>query len=370
MNRPVKVYVSARAQEDNLGDVVLRRTLLHWLDEPVAELHVLLSPSSDYNDALALPRHADGYQRSGRWASSMLRNVLRARVVLVYAPGPQNITLRNGGWKHTLVNLAISAVVRLSGGSVAKVGRGYTGQSRLGVAVERAVLKSTALATLRDQASLDLVGPGRAVLAPDLALSAVNQVDTTSARCRRRACVSFRTDAGLTVDDVRGCIVSLRNTGFEPVLVTQVKRDNVVHARLAGELGCDLVAWEDGDGHQAQLERVLHEYSRSSVVVTNRLHSAIFAMNAGAVPVIYADGAHPKTARTLQAVGVGSEFVLDFAEAALSTEDVDAKKDRCARLRADAARDLRFHELRLRALITRSTPGRQPEPAVAERARH
>ena len=36
------IFVSASAQEENIGDMVLRREILRWLDVPKATLHVYL----------------------------------------------------------------------------------------------------------------------------------------------------------------------------------------------------------------------------------------------------------------------------------------------------------------------------------------
>ncbi|GAB2934996.1 hypothetical protein GCM10027047_34300 [Rhodococcus aerolatus] len=350
MTRAVRVFVSARAQQDNLGDVVLRRTLLEWLELPGPQLHVLLGSCQDYNDALSLPPTARVYPSNRRWMSTLVRSLVRSRVVLVYAPGPQDLDLRGGGWRHAGVNLVVSAAVRASGGTVAKVGRGYTGESRLGTAVERAVLRSCSLATVRDRKSLEQVGPAHVVLAPDLALSAVNLRAPKSGRRPDRAALSFRADAGLSMADIRRCIGAVRSSGYTPVLVTQVKRDDALHAQLAGELECERVAWKDGVGHAEQLTRVLDAYAGAAVVVTNRLHSAIFAMNVGAVPVIYAAEAYPKAARTLEAVGVGG-VVVDVARRGLDPDDVARWAAEVEARRRDAARSLECVQTQLCGLV-------------------
>lgn len=366
MTRPARVFVSARAQQDNLGDVVLRRTLVAWLEVPGVELHVLLGSSRAYNDALSLPPTARGHLSNRRWMSTLLRSLVRSRVVLVYAPGPQDLDLRDGGWRHAGVNLVVSAMVRACGGAVAKVGRGYTGTSRLGTAVERTVLRSCSLATVRDRSSVGRVRPATVVLAPDLALSAVNRVAPGEERRHDRAALSFRADAGLSVADIRGCIDAVRSSGYTPVLVTQVQRDDVLHAQLAEELGCARVGWESDTDHTAQLARVLDAYAGAAVVVTNRLHSAIFAMNTGAVPVIYAADAHPKAARTLAAVGMGPDFVVDVPRRGLCPDDVARWAGVVEARHEGAVRSLERVEAQLRALVAPAPTGSPAARVVVE----
>jgi hypothetical protein len=115
------------------------------------------------------------------------------------------------------------------------------------------------------------------------------------------AALSFRSDILIDPDRLGNLVETLRDEGLEPILVSQVKRDDVQHLRLAHALDIKVVSW-DGRTHAEQLQRVQDAYARSRVVVSNRLHALIFGMQEGAVPVAMLDGNSDKLLSTLEHV--------------------------------------------------------------------
>ncbi len=70
----MKLYTSAAAQFDNLGDLVLRRVLLDRVRPLVEQVHVFLGDApADYVSALGLQPNDVTYRSYARWESGLLR---------------------------------------------------------------------------------------------------------------------------------------------------------------------------------------------------------------------------------------------------------------------------------------------------------
>lgn len=277
--RPLIAFYSIAAQHDNLGDVVIRRRMLEWLDGAGVAVYVYAGsmPASyvaafDFTDRITVVRTRSKLLRD---AVHLLRH---GRILLVFPPGPGAF----GGPKRNLRLagrlLAVSALSACGGGGLL-IGGSVRQQGCAGSRLYAGFLSALRLSVMRDVRSLEL-SSGRARLAPDLAFGSWHPQE---GRNRFRLSVSLRSDQPVDRATLRYLNELAAAEGWRLTFVTQVKRDDPGHHRLAKEMGADVVAWQGS--HSEQLVRVQDAYAESLAVVSDRLHALIFAANSGSLPV-------------------------------------------------------------------------------------
>ena len=75
-----EIYVPGIGQYDNIGDIILRRQLLRWL-EPMGRLHVFIGNApAGYGESLELGPEHRTYRSFTAWYRSGLRDAARGRV--------------------------------------------------------------------------------------------------------------------------------------------------------------------------------------------------------------------------------------------------------------------------------------------------
>lgn len=289
-------FCSILAQEDNLGDVVIRQEMLRVLRECCDEVVVFAGRAGrSYRASYDL----DGttvVTRPWRFQVRLLRTVVgRERPLLVFAPGPARLDGRPRALLKSLVNLANVVLVRLGRGEALTLGRAVRGDSRAGRFVESASVRLQSLYVARDEVTRGILGP-RVRVGPDLALARDDGASSPGGP-KDAMVLSFRGDRPVDEALVRDALEAARRTGTRPVLVTQVRRDGAQHARLAQVHGIDHVAWV-GD-HREQLARVTREMLSARVVVSDRLHALLLGARNGAVVVPVSTPASDKLPTTL-----------------------------------------------------------------------
>jgi hypothetical protein len=296
------LYLSASAQAGNLGDLVLRRTAIAWARRSGVRLNIFCGrmPSS-YVDALCMCPEDRVFQSQLQWGIALLRDLLRCRVVLLFAPGLQLVRYRRTDGVHAIVNLVLAGLVRLSGGVVVKFGRSFSGNAHVVKMLEMLLRRTSNLYTVRDRESASFLGDG-VEYCPDVAVGATSRA--LGPRRRGKVCVSWRYDRPQPEKLMAAVEQLCDRADLELVVVTQVREDDVPHARLAHRLGARHVEWGDRT-HASQLDRVIDEYSSSLAVVSNRLHALIFGWNSGALPIGYSATGDQKIAPHLRALGLG-----------------------------------------------------------------
>ena len=105
-----EIFVPARGQYDNIGDILLRRQLLDWLRDS-GTLHIYLGQSPvGYDEGLRL-RTGDVLYRSFRhWYVAALWSAARGRASYAFKPGEIQLTLI--GMKEHLSMLPVIALIR------------------------------------------------------------------------------------------------------------------------------------------------------------------------------------------------------------------------------------------------------------------
>lgn len=279
-----KIFVPARGQYENIGDILLRRQLLDWLRES-GPLHVYTGYSENgYDEGLRLQPGDVRYRSFTRWYLAALRGAARGTASYVFKPGEIQLTLI--GMKEHISMLPVAALVRATGGAVARVGAGSRGFARLGRALIRPSIALSTLSLWRDPATAGYLGRGGTI--PDLGFGeggSARELEDTAGRTA--LVISMRADLGYRADPpeqwLEGVRAFARQNGLEIWTATQVRVDDERAARLADALGGRALSW-DGTDHAEQEARLRELYRRAAVVVSDRLHVLIAAVTEGAVP--------------------------------------------------------------------------------------
>ncbi|WZH52240.1 MAG: hypothetical protein PIR53_19775 [Nocardioides alkalitolerans] len=282
MTSRTATFASVAAQADNLGDAELRAVAVAMLDAPGTDLHVYTGGMpGGYLRCLELPAGVLTHRRRLTFATALLRNAARRPVNFVLSPGPY-VVPRGASVAKSWLLLALVLLVRARGGAVLALGRAVHTGGRTAPLPERLVARRTRIFVVRDASSALAFGEPALELMPDLALAVDRRPPDDGPR--EDVVISLRGDKAVSGELAATLAEQIRAAGFTPVFVTQVMRDDELHARLAEQTGADAILWGSND-HDVQLERVRAALSRAAWVVTDRLHAAIFGLQCGAAPV-------------------------------------------------------------------------------------
>lgn len=310
-----RVFLSASAQEENLGDLILRRTMLRWLDDPPLEVNLYVGSMPAQYVAALQSGQARRYTNNREWTVALLKSLTRrGRTVLLFSPGQQGLVLRKLEVVHASINILLAIAVRVRGGLVIKVGRSLEGPSRAMLLLERILARLCNVYVLRDRTSARKIA-ARTEVVPDLAVGATERV-TERVRPRRFVAFSWRHDREVPIALMENSIAYARRRGLQPILVTQVWKDNDVHARLATQFDIAHLEWTDRD-HGRQLDRVLDVYEETEVILSNRLHALILGWNSGVLPLGYSSPSDAKIWNHLEELGLDQSVVRDSDAARL-----------------------------------------------------
>ena len=117
-----QIFVPGVGQYENIGDIILRRELIAWL-QPLGGLHVYVGPSPEgYAESLGLGPDAVLYRSFGAYYTAALKQAWAGRADYVFKPGEIQLTLV--GMKEHLSVLPMLLAIRARLGRVARVGSG------------------------------------------------------------------------------------------------------------------------------------------------------------------------------------------------------------------------------------------------------
>ena len=292
-------YYSASAQEDNLGDSVIRRIALGWIPSDGRTVHVYIgNMSGAYVDVVAAGRPDLRLYRSSRlFFRSWAQSTAGRRAAVVFAPGPRNAGRSLAETGAAGRALLMTGATRMAGGPVITVGGALSGIVSPALVAHRLSARLETHHSVRDPHSQRLLRAG--VLVPDVAFSGADPAP--SAPERPVLAISLRADREIDDSALTRLVVDSRALGIEPVLVTQVRRDESFHDEIAARLRLRHVAWA-GRTHGEQLLRLEEVYREAAAVYSNRLHVCIFAARHGAVVLNAETRPAGKVASTLGAV--------------------------------------------------------------------
>ncbi|GAA2239691.1 glycosyltransferase [Herbiconiux moechotypicola] len=355
-----RVYVSGIGQHDNVGDTVLRRSLIDAL-RGSGELHVLVgSLADDYVEGLQLHDSDVVYRSESSWHKSVLKSGLRRRTWMVFSAGEAIADLHSA--PDRLRHFIEGVVLRLRGGGSIQTGVGIrrpVGRWKLPLL---ASLWPARLVTWRDAASRRIAGFGS--VTPDWAYAVGSpEEDFATTADRRHIAITLRNDRPYPNETWLSTVreYAARND-LAPLVVTQVKSDSDSCRRLADDLDAELLEWTT-DNLWVQEGLVREALGRSRVMISDRVHGLIIGLTEGAMPIAYSPRTPEKAIRTLSAIGLDeishTENDLSVPEGVTWLKDTADRADE-AFTRLNAAR-LRLAKLtdELHSLITHGRSERQ-----------
>jgi hypothetical protein len=308
-SRHPELFVLATGQDDNIGDVVLRREYFDRLRK-LGRLHIFVGTSSaDFLDGLRLHHSDCVYEELEKWHSAAWRKLIRAKVWFVDKPGELQLDSRTMRRQLKLVPLIVG--IRLRKGQVLRLGMAMRAVDSLQLRRLRRLFRLSTETYWRDTDTSTAIGYG--AVAPDWAFGWRAHEDSERQDRRPYIAVSYRGDrdapSGRTLESLAELA---RNHSRRLVVVTQVRRDSQRSLELASNLGAELVPWPPGRSFADQEEVLRMVYRKSALVVSDRLHVLIVGMTEGAVPLCITDRGESKVERHLNAVGFrGSTARLD-----------------------------------------------------------
>lgn len=283
------------SQHENLGDYLIRSSALATCFPDVPVIALTSGMPSSYIQSFDLPPGSVYVESALKFQLMLLKFIQQRNADILLAPGP--ITL-SGSPRRLLKSAVLTlncVLVRLSGGEVWSVGRSYRGKNIVARLLEQMQLAVASKYYVRDVESQAIVGT-KAIVKPDMAFSddAINVQES-----RTYIAVSLRNYSDATFGQLQMLHSFAQANGLELVLVTQVKFDEQVHARLAARLGCPHLAW-GSRSHSEQLTEVCKIYAQSVAVVSNRLHSLILGLRCGSMAIACEPSENPKLMSTLR----------------------------------------------------------------------
>lgn len=295
-----QVYVVSTGVSGNLGDAVIRRRVLAWV-EGLGQRHVYVGNTTPgWLEQLQLPGEDEIYPASRRRA--WLRGLLWGRGrVLVFDPG--EVPLGKAHLKSEIVFLVMCAWLRVMGGTVVRPPRAVAHYHWATGTAHRWGCRLSQTTLWRDRPSLERMRCGK--LVPDTAFAEPEGPHSDQARNLLVLSLRAARDKpdSAWFDAIRRFA---RDRDLQVLAVSQVDEDESRTADLAEELedvGARFVPWGD-DGDLAREQRVRALYARSAVVVSDRLHVLLLAAKAGAVPLEIVPRPAPKVATHFATAGI------------------------------------------------------------------
>ncbi|MET3926354.1 polysaccharide pyruvyl transferase family protein [Devosia sp. 2618] len=291
-----RVFVNCSGQDDNIGDVVLRRALIAEIRD-AGELHLYVGPASDdFVEGLVVPETAVLYRDVRKWTSAFLGS----EGAVSYIAKPGEITTTPKGCLRFLRTIFFALRARLSGGQAVIAGVGFRNRPPKLLPV-RLIFSVFNHVSWRDSKSYQYAGIGNIV--PDWAFSKLASVGDKADWPRQSLVVSMRSDRPAPSDgwyDAVSAFAARRS--LEVLVVTQVGRDEPRSAEIAARLKVKHIPW---NGHHLNHEIALRSiYQKSALVLSDRLHVLIVAMTEGACPCACVEREDIKVQRHFDAINL------------------------------------------------------------------
>lgn len=302
-SKTIKAFASAYGQQDNIGDIVLRRNMLNALRRD-SELHVYTgSCSAAYVQSLQLNSGDNTYESLSKWLAAVAKSIFSQRTIFAFNTGEVEINRRFA--LSRLLAIPLRILMLLKGGAIVHAGQGIKKTpTRLWASIASIGLRACSIVSWRDPRSHRLMGIGET--APDWAfmeLAADNL--PRSDQKREFLTISLRGDRLYPSKEwLQSVHDYARQNNLELAVATQVNRDSSYSIQLASDLGAHLIDWTTDKNHAEQEKRLRNLYSQSALVLSDRLHVLVVAMCEGAIPIDCSVAGNHKIRNTFQESGL------------------------------------------------------------------
>jgi hypothetical protein len=275
------IFLWVHGQDDNLGDVVLRRPLIELL-RPLGQMELYVGDGSPgFIEALRLQPRDRCHVSLPAWMRQLWRAAWQAPWCFVFKPGETSLNFTKLRRLLPLWPALVAGKHRR--GRVLNLGAGIRESERLPSRMLRPLYGLADLTLWRDARSAELAGQGGVM--PDWAFADGSPEALLDAGPRDHLTLCLRGDRPMPEADLLRALRQFAAAqGLKLALLTQVRRDEEVLRALARALGADLLDWGSRTHLQQEL-RVRALYRRSRLVVSDRLHALIMGLTEGAVPL-------------------------------------------------------------------------------------
>ncbi|NKS03378.1 hypothetical protein GTA09_02135 [Rhodococcus hoagii] len=274
-----KVFFWCRGQDDNIGDVLLRRRMLRDLRR-LGEVHVLIGGASEgFIESMGFTPSEVLYRSSRRWLTELYRVAIFESITLAFNPGEVRVGPKSA-LAHTML-LPAQALGKFRDSTSVRVGIAIRGSHRLW---EIPLRWSDRLADVVIRRNVEALGTP-IEYGPDWAFDEGGSLPAVG-HGRDRILLTFRSDRPqLPADTIAGLRAVAEREGLELLVFTQVRRDNARGEELARLLGCKYEAWPEDVTHTEQEARVRALMRSARAVVSDRIHALIMGTTEGALPI-------------------------------------------------------------------------------------
>lgn len=344
------MYISLSGDFPNIGDAVIRRTVLQWMRHSDSVDAFVGSADESWVRHVGLVQPWDTIRRGHggmcRWIAAAVFS--RRRPVLVLEPG--EVSLSRWNLPREVFLLGALLLVRLRGGASVLPPRAVTRRREaspwpLTVGVHRLSCRVAGHVAWRDRGSLDLIGRGD--LLPDIGFAAGLRAGRGWEQ-RSLAMVTMRGRRPLPGPEWFDGIRRFgRAGGLTLVTFAQVAGDEDRARQIALGLGAEHIPWNSQPEQHEETLRQL--YDQSKIVISDRLHVLILAALSGAVPAELAESPAEKIRThfgciglhgvSIDARGLDSEAVANALSGATERRDEVAMRVLYATRQLDRARD-------------------------------
>ncbi|WAC59872.1 polysaccharide pyruvyl transferase family protein [Brevundimonas sp. SL130] len=299
------VFAVSSGQDDNIGDIVLRRRFLDAL-RPLGPINVLLGENSPgFVEGLMLGASDVVYTGLEDWRAALDVASRRGRVLVADNPGEVDLT--PGLVKQQILLMPNLFGVRRRKGRVVRFGTGIRSpHSGVWGLIYNLAFRTTLMfhepVRWRDPISRDTFGIGSVM--PDWGFADIGpeRVAMTANDARNLFVISQRVDRPLpSAEWIDGVKMFCAAAGLKPYVVTQVVRDQPRSDWLADALGADQLPW-DGQNPRRHENNLREIYRQTALVLSDRLHVLIVAMTEGAPPLCISEHSESKIGRHMDAV--------------------------------------------------------------------
>ncbi|USI89629.1 hypothetical protein [Rhodococcus pyridinivorans] len=310
------VYYWCRGQDDNIGDVLLRRRFLRELRH-LGQVHVLIGGASEgFIDAMSFDESDVLHRSQAGWLKALYRAAIRRGVVLAANPGEVRVDMKSALAYSSIIPAQVLS--RWRGGKSLQLGVAVKGKHSILRIPVTIFGRNSDLQSFREEVEASPDVP----VYPDWAFD--ESRDTHVVVARRDVCaVTYRVDRPMLSESA---LEALRRVCSERdlkiVVFSQVRRDNSRTRELASTLGGDVLMWEDDVSHADQERKIRDLMAHSEVVVSDRIHALIMGTSEGATPLGLIPGPDVKVGPHFAAASIagisgeiaslGTDAVADF----------------------------------------------------------
>ena len=290
----MRIFVVLNGQEDNIGDVVLRRYHLQALAR-LGEVHAFVPHVSD-NFRASLTQGTDTIVHVDRkqWMAKALQSIGDDGWILSYNSGEFQCAYPSTRWFLPLSMVGRYAQMR--GGKVVMTGLGTRDDKKPWKYLVQQAARAADFVSWRDSVTSDLMRRGSQGIDWGFKRGAES---LPLHDCKRSTlAVTFRADRALpTPEHLEAVNRFAASRGLRVTPFAQVRRDNESARHLADYFQTDPLLWPDSTSHADQEDAVRSLFSESAMVLSDRLHALIIGTAEGAVPVGVVHGPDQKINR-------------------------------------------------------------------------